>query len=570
MAVSSSPLKVTVSLPSNPEGEDMSLPTKFQIRESETTATQQPRKFWLWDDTDNKFPPHRMLFLILSFLLYLIDVGLDIWVAIEYYIADRRGTDEYARHYLAATLFFIVVPCLVVNFISWALYTWGWMIYRNRKLKNYCCERLEPMKYIRHDKERNEISTVLVDGVHVIRWQKKPTAVQTTRQISALYRSKSLPNSPNKKADLSPILSDTDLNITETDSGLEFYPLDLFDTSEYIVLTIIHILLGGYLFRIVRLIYTRGRDKYSFDRYRDISFLRLIESFMESAPQTVLQLYLLVVHQEAVLWYKIVTPISIIFSVISLALAVGDYISAAKDVNHYDPHPNNEKKPRLSWAGYFAIIFWHLCMIVARSLAFSLFATLYGAYVFIFVGLHYLAMVYWMFWQHAHVFKRRPEDFDDKMGCIPARHQVSSWRKCLCPCDQLCANYGIEFLVAVFNVFFHFKVRDGRAIVTLIPFYLLSFIENSIMILLWYFGRDFEMMAWYPVPALVTVFVAFTVGLVLLSIYYLWCQPSKMKSLELDHTLEHPTMTSSLNRMYEFKQRRGNFFRRTFSCNAKE
>lgn len=558
MAATSSPVRVSP---------DPAPPARVQVAFHSTAA--QPRKFWLWDDTENRFPPHRMIFLILSFLLYLVDVGLDVWVAVEYYIADRRGTDSYARYYLAATLFFIIVPCLVLNFISWSLYTWGWLVYRSEKLKGYCCKRLEQMRYIKRGQSHNGGTVLFVDGIHVINWSgyQKAAATQSTRQ-SRRAKLRSVSTSPSKATgdviDLSPILSGMDTG-EETDTGLEFYPLDLFDFSEYLAVTIIHLLLCGYLFRIVRLLYTRGRDKYSFDRYRDISFLRLIESFMESAPQLVLQLYLLVVHHEAVLWYKIVTPISIVFSIVSLALAVGDYISATKDVNHYDPHPNAEKKPRLSWPAYLNIIVWHLYMIVARGLAFSLFATVYGAYVFLIAGLHYLAMVYWMFWQHAHVFKRRPEDFDDRLHCSP--DQVS-WRKCVFPCGQLCRNYGIEFVAAVFNIFFHFKIRDSGTIISLIPFYLLSFVENSIMILLWYFARDYDTPTWYSIPALVTVFVAFTKGLVLLSMYYLWCQPGKRKSLEPDHTLEHPTMTSTLNRMYEFKERRGNFFRRTFSHNG--
>lgn len=505
-----------------------------------------------------------MIFLVISFILYLVDVGLDVWVAVEYYIAHRRGTDRFARYYLTATLFFIIVPCLLLNFVSWSLYTWGWMVYRSKKIKKYCCKRLEQMRYIKRGSQDHGGGTVLlVDGIHVINWSgyQKVTAKQNSRQLQR-PKSRPAPTSP-EAIDLSPILSGNGTD--EIDAGLEFYPLDLFDTTEYIAVTIIHLFLFGYFFRIIRLLYMRGRDKYSFDRYRDVSFLRLIESFMESAPQLVLQLYLLAVHEEAVLWYKIVTPISIIFSIVSLALAAGDYISATKDVNHYDPHPNAEKKPRLSWPAYLNIIFWHLCMIVARGLAFSLFATVYGAYVFLIAGIHYLAMVYWMFWQHAHVFKRRPEDFDNRPLCQP--EQVS-WRKCVCPCGQLCANYGIEFVAAAFNIFFHFKIRDGGTIITLIPFYLLSFVENSIMILLWYFGRDYDVATWYSIPALVTVFVAFSLGLVLLSMYYLWCQPGKKKSLEPDDTLEHPTMTSTLNRMYEFKERRGNFFKRTLSRNG--
>lgn len=538
----------------------------------------QHRKFWLWDDTDNKFPPHRTFFLICSFLLYVVDVGLDVWVAVEYYIADRENTDPFARYYLAATLFFIIFPALVLNLISWGLYTWGWLIYRSKRLHQYCHRRLEPVAYrqsqrqAQTDNDVDQINTVVLDQVRTLRWPGHK-----------VVKSRSCPERRRRRSDSSPIAEADD---SETDSGLQFYPLDFFDSCEYIAVTIIHLCLLGYIFRVARLIYTRGRDKYSFDRYRDISFLRLIESFMESAPQLVLQLYLLVVHEHPPLWYKIVTPISIVFSIVSLALAVGDYISATKDIYHYDPPPNAEKKARLSWPGYLTVIFWHLFMVIARGLAFSLFATLYGAYVFLIAGLHYSVMVYWMYWQHARVFKRRPEDFEeevttgcasDKLSqlCCPCNKELTftsddrlSCRKLICfPCKKiLFSNYGIELIVAAFNIFFHFKIKDG-GFINLVPFYLLTFVENAIMILLWYFGRDYTMMIWYPIPALVTVFTAFSVGLVLLGSYYLCCQPKE--TLVSDGTVNHPTMTCSLNRMYAMKERRGNIFRRAFYSKKK-
>ncbi len=557
---------------------------------------------WCWDDSDNRFPPHRIFFLVCSFLFYLIDIGLDIWVAVEYYIADIRDSDPNSKYYLAATLFFIIVPSIIVNFISWALYTWGWLTYRNKKLKKFCRKRLEPMKYVKHSNQRSEQDEVLVGGVHVINWSSSrrrncnsPDPVTSlsnnhTRQstggvVIELEAHKdsscgtySVNTSTSRdsvghrlKGSNIPILSEEGDDMTdyvETDSGLEFYPLDLFDLSEYIAVTIIHVCLLGYLFRVVRLIYMRKYDRFAFDRYRDISFLRLIESLLESAPQLVLQLYLLVIHEEAVLWYRIVTPISIIFSMVSLALSAGDYVSAAKDINYYDPPPNRERKPRLSWPGYITVVLSRLGMIVARGLAFSLFATRYGAFVFLIVGIHYFVMVYWMYWQHAHVFKHRPRDFGSSALHPDCDPEVLSWKNCIWPFKHgLCGNYGIEFIAACFNIFFHFKIKDVGTIITVIPFYLLTFVENTLMILLWYFGRDRSIFIWYGIPALVTVFAAFVFGSILLIFYYILCQPNRKNSLEPDESLDHPTMTSTLNRMYEIKVERGNFFRRILkSC----
>ena len=518
-----------------------------------------PSKCCCWDDTDNNFPPYRIFFLVGSFLFFFIDVSLDIWVAVEYYVADQQDTDVNARYYLAATLFFIVVPAIIVNFVSWALYTWGWLIYRNRRLNSYCCKRLQPMELVHRKKNIADVrDSILVHGIHAINWSRP---VNQGGQIEM-----NRVTGHRRKNSSQPIVTDTDaIGRTEPDSGLQFYPLDLLDNSEYIAVTIIHLFMLGYLFRVIRLLYARKHDKYSFDRYRDISFLRLMESFLESAPQVVLQLYILVVLKQPPLWYLIITPISILVSIMSLALSVADYISASKDVTHYDPAPNKEKKPRLSWLGYFAVIFWHFFMILARGLAFSLFATVYGPYVLVMAGVHYLIMVYWMYWQKARIFKRRPEDFVTNSRTFDSK--ALACRECMCLCARgACSNYGLEFIAAAFNTFFHFKIKDNGAIVTLIPFYTLTFVENALMILLWYFGRDYKVYIWYSIPAVVTVFLAFVIGFILLVLYYLFCQPSKRESLELDESLEHPTMTSTLNRMYEMKVRRGNFFKRAFYC----
>lgn len=538
---------------------------------------------WCWDDRNNRFPPHRRFFLFISFLIYLLDVGLDAWVAVEYYIADQRRTDAYAKHYLTATLIFIVVPSVILNFISWALYTWGWLVYRNEKVKSFCRQRLQRLKYVEDGQISRDCECVPIRGVLVMNWPKTDNKLAVHRQMSSPTPHRNHTDicleSPSwngtsghqRRSSSLPMLSysggesEIEAGESEIDSGLEFYPLDLMDWSEYVAITILHLCLLGYLFRILRIIYVTTRtvkDNYSYDRYRDISFLRLVESFMESAPQLVLQLYLLVVHTEAVLWYRIVTPISIIFSIFSLALSVADYISASKDVNHYDPPPHQKKRQRLSWPAYIVIILWHLLMIISRGVALSLFATVYGAYIFLVIGLHYMAMVYWMYWQQARVFKHAVDDSGNE--CHSDDGELS-WKSLVFPCKKICNNYGIEFIVAAFNIFFHFKIRDGGSRYTLIPFYVLTLIENVLMIFLWYFGRDYSNPVWYAIPAIVTVFVAFFVGLVFLILYYQFGQPSQKGTLTPDRPMDHPVMTATLSRMYDNKVERGNFFKRLLS-----
>lgn len=564
--------------------------------ECEVLASSKSRTCWQtikciaersWDDSNNSFPIYRRVLLLFSFSFYLIDVGTDGWVASEYYIADRRGTDEYAKSYLIATLVFIIVPCVILNFVSWALYTWGFLLYYHNGLKNFCIKRLKRLHYRSRDRSQRNVPRSQLYAEQIFAKRPKSNTLASSVPCKSVFivdwpkisSDEDMPDSSPKIKEQpctkeqfpsTRVVELKDVDEDEADFGLEFYPLDFFDVSEYAVVTLLHICLLGYLFRILRLIYVSSKkdckDGYNFDRYRDLSFLRLVESFLEAAPQVILQLYLLVVHTEAVLWYRVVTPISIFISIVSLALSVGDYFSASQDTEHYDPPPPHQKKQkRLSWLAYICIIVWHFLMIVSRALSFALFATLFGGFVFLIIGVHYAAMVYWMFWQQAHVFKRDETDFSEEERTCQAGRKWFSWRLFTIPCKQLCNNYGIEFIVAAFNVFFHFKIRDGGSRYTLIPFYLLAFIENSIMIFLWYFVRDSSQCTWYAIPAIVTVFGTFFVGLTLMILYYQFCVPSQ--TLIQEGPVRHPVMTSSLSRMYVNTIIRGNFFKRLFRRN---
>ncbi len=593
----------------SPEGPEVANGREESEEERERCCDHEkcPAYRYCWDDSNNKFPPIRSFFLIWTFLFYVLDVGLDCYVAYEHYRAREDGTDRYAGYYFHATLFFIIAPMIIVNFLSWSLYTWGWVMYQSRTVRGYFNQKTEELVYVelgKNDEGKRRMSRAFpvcnVEDVHVISWPffrklnghrrrrkrrnseegaKGGTIALKELPASTLVSEPSVESGkweetqiPFADSTASPTDQDTitgdcmerqgstgfdqpDVGnsrfvqssraVDETDR-LEFYALDLLDTCEYICVTILHVLMLGYAFRIFRLFYKRKQDRYSFDRYRDASFLRLIEAFLESAPQVVLQLYVVLVREEARLLYKVITPISIAVSMVSLALAVADYFSAGKDLYVYDPPPNRARRTeRLSWTAYFLIILWHLFMIVSRGIAFALFASIYGRYLFVMVGLHYGIMVYWMYSQHSAVFVRRYADYFD-----PRRH--------------ICGNYCIEMVVAAFNTFFHFKLKGGRSIETLVPFYTLAFVENTLMVLLWFFGRDFTEEIWYEYPSLLAVFGSFILGLVFLLGYYWYIHthPCQQAVWLPDPNLNHPTLTCSLNRMYRLKEIRGNFFER--------
>ena len=421
---------------------------------------------WWWNDKNNVFPPIRILCLIGTCFFYIADVVIDSVAAYEHYQSWREG-NEYALSYFIATVVFIVCPTVIINILSLGLYTWG---------------------------------------------LKRETS----------YSEKSLKTSVN----LEPLTEEEEEDVAgkgeQIDFAPEFYLLDLLLTGEYILVFLLHLLQVGFIYRVIRLFIRHKQDQYSFDRYRDISFLRLIEAFLESAPQLLLQLYVVVVEEITDPTRKVVTALAVVVSVISLSLAIADYTSAGKDIIYYDPPPNRVRKPRLSWSGYLLIILWQIGMIVSRSLAISLFASEYGYYIFIMAALHYCVMLYWLYRQDAYLFK--------------SEYIIPENRK-----NRCCDNYGIEFLAAAFNMFILFKLNSGGGSISYVTaYYILVFIENILMIGLWYVHVDYTLELWYLEAAPIGVFMSFFVGLFLMILYYMYFQPKDMEDLPRDPNISHP------------------------------
>ena len=148
-----------------------------------------------------------------------------------------------------------------------------------------------------------------------------------------------------------------------------------------------------------------------------------------------------------------------------------------------------------SWASLLHFT-WRLFMLAARILALVLFAHSFKQLVFVIVAIHFLFSFI--------LLLRQPDNYFEK--CSP--------RDILLRCAFICI-----------NTFCFFPLAGETTRKWGIPYYVVTFIENSLMVVLWNFYSDFGQV--FKVALLVTEWGTFLIGLVSVLLYYGIFHPSK-------------------------------------------
>ncbi|PIK35948.1 hypothetical protein BSL78_27223 [Apostichopus japonicus] len=253
---------------------------------------------------------------------------------------------------------------------------------------------------------------------------------------------------------------------------------------------IAHCLQLGPLYRYVIVLQTgmtakKSRDPLDFDllyhQQSDVCMLRLFESFMESAPQVVLQLYIMVATNEE----NFFTGISATVSLVSLCWAIAVYSRIHRRVR--------EDKKVVSWPGVLLQAVWRIGMISSRVVALVLFATVFKAYVFLVITIHWFVMAVWVFLQNT--------DF------------CSSWFE-----ERL-----FNAVIAVVYIFCFFNLKEGTSRYRVFIFYSVIFVENVFCLILWNFSAVRKGI--YTEIGFTIVFGGFFVGVTSMVLYYRYLHP---------------------------------------------
>ncbi|CAL9689414.1 unnamed protein product [Knipowitschia caucasica] len=435
-------------------------------------------QFSLWD----------ALWLLAAVLVYSLDVGTDVWLSVDYFL--RR---EF--WWFGLTLFFVVLGSFSVQ-----LFSFRWFVHDFTDSATPCAADCAPL-----------------DGNKLLSCSASQADVQGP--------------GPPQRQPCSPKRQSSTTSKTTTVSSEKPPPV----SSErppavrccvWGCVSAIHILQLGQLWRYLHTLYLGVRSRRSSAQWQlhwrmlyefaDVSMLHLLATFLESAPQLVLQLCIIIQTHRL----QAVQGMTAAASLVSLAWSLASYQKALRE--------SRQDKRSMSYVGVTLQFCWHFFTMAARVITFALFASVFQLYFGLFIVLHWCVMTFWIVHCETH-------------------YCVSKWEEIV-----------FDMVVGIIYIFSWFNVKEGRTRYRLSIYYILMLLENTALSTLWYLYRAPTADA-FAVPALCLIFSSFFTGVLFMLMYYGFFHPNGPRfgrspsgqGLDLDptahfSTLPHEGATNSL------------------------
>ncbi|XP_072530783.1 XK-related protein 8.3 [Salminus brasiliensis] len=292
------------------------------------------------------------------------------------------------------------------------------------------------------------------------------------------------------------------------DSQLENYEFKtsgrrviLFGDSKRVKLTcLLHICQLGFLLRHISAIWLgfcvwwrkEKGSEYAVYLTHDLSMLRLIETFCESAPQLSLMIYIMLDTNQA----RTIQCVSTIASTTSIAWMVVDYHRSLRSFL-----PEKSKQGWLSSAVYFL---WNLLLIAPRVVTVALFTSVLPHYV----AVHFLclwpAFVLWACLQDTNFMDSRAGEWLYR------------------------ATVGLIWYFSWFNVA-EGKTRGRSAI-----YHCFVITDSGILLFTWWWLRDPEKTQPYTLFLLIFIPLSYGTGLLIKTLYYCCFHPKLWQPVDLE------------------------------------
>uniref|UniRef100_A0A3P9LUB0 XK-related protein n=1 Tax=Oryzias latipes TaxID=8090 RepID=A0A3P9LUB0_ORYLA len=365
-----------------------------------------------------------------ALLVFFSDGATDLWLAADYYL---RG--DY--WWFGLTLVFVVVPSAVVQVLSFR-----WFMY----------------DYTEHG---------AADG------SASGSGAGNAANVTPVYTSSTLPAT----------------------AGRVGTPRRCCTICMWVFQTVLHVLQLGQVWRYIHALYLGAQSRWHSNGPRrhfhwrlmfesaDITMLRLLEAFLKSAPQLVLQLSIMI-HGNGVLPLQ---GLSASASLVSLAWMIASYQKVLRD--------SRDDKLPMSYKAVIAQMLWHFFTIGARTVAFALFASVFQLYFGIFIVSHWCVMTFWII--------QGETDF-----CM------SKWEEII-----------YNMVVGIIYIFCWFNVKEGPSRFRMALYYSVTLAENVALTAAWYTYRGPQTTDSSALVVVCLVACSFALGTFFMLVYYCWLHP---------------------------------------------
>uniref|UniRef100_A0A3B5A2V4 XK-related protein n=1 Tax=Stegastes partitus TaxID=144197 RepID=A0A3B5A2V4_9TELE len=379
-----------------------------------------------------------------ALLVFFSDGATDLWLAADYYL---RG--DY--WWFGLTLVFVVVPSAVVQVLSFR-----WFVY--------------------------DYSDLSAGGA----------ADALSTKDSDQRGGSAAAAAAGNAANVTPVYTSSGPPVT---AGRVGAPPRCCTVCMWVFQTVLHVLQLGQVWRYIHALYLGAQSRWHGNGPRrhfhwrlmfesaDITMLRLLEAFLKSAPQLVLQLSIMI-HGNAVLPLQ---GLSASASLVSLAWMIASYQKVLRD--------SRDDKLPMSYKAVIAQMLWHFFTIGARTVAFALFASVFQLYFGIFIVSHWCVMTFWII--------QGETDF-----CM------SKWEEII-----------YNMVVGIIYIFCWFNVKEGPSRFRMTVYYSVTLAENVALTAAWYTYRGPHTSDSYALVVVCLVACSFALGTFFMLVYYCWLHP---------------------------------------------
>uniref|UniRef100_A0A8B9VTJ9 XK-related protein n=1 Tax=Anas zonorhyncha TaxID=75864 RepID=A0A8B9VTJ9_9AVES len=421
---------------------------------------REQRRYSLWD----------CLWILAALAVYFADVGTDIWLAVDYYLRGQRW-------WFGLTLFFVLLGSLSVQVFSF--------------------------RWFAHDFSTEDSTAAAAAAAAAGHCPGAESKLLVSSSSAAADIDAARPCTPQRQASTASKSNATNSSSSGSSNAAGSGPAGNRGGRSascafcvWLLQSLVHILQLGQVWRYFHTIYLgiRSRRSGENDRWRfywkmvyeyaDVSMLHLLATFLESAPQLVLQLCIVVQTRTL----QALQGLTAAASLVSLAWALASYQKALRD-------SRDDKKP----ISYMAVIIqfcWHFFTIAARVITFALFASVFQLYFGIFIVLHWCIMTFWI------------------VHC-ETEFCITKWEEIV-----------FDMVVGIIYIFSWFNVKEGRTRCRLFIYYFVILLENTALSALWYLYKAPPISDAFAIPALCVVFSSFLTGIVFMLMYYAFFHPN--------------------------------------------